>query len=63
MPRSLNGLGSMEIFVAFTMFGESVALPNRAYLVFEIFVLSPESVQNSSGIRRISFNWVSGLIY
>ena len=42
------------------MFGESMALPNRAYFVLETLVFKPDSCLNLSRMSKISSSWVWG---
>ena len=54
----LKGSVSQVIFVSLLMFGESTALPKRAYLVLETIVFKPDSCQNLSrmpGLQELGF--------
>ena len=61
IPSNLKGSVSQVIFVALLISGESLALPNRAYLVLETLVSRPDNSLKLSRIFRISRSWVWGL--
>ena len=56
IPSSLKGEFSIVIPVVGVICWSSGALPNRAYLVLETFVVRPESVLNLLSMSRM---WVS----
>ena len=61
IPCSLKGSVSQVTLVSLLISGESIALPNSAYLVLETLVFKPDSSLKFSRILRTSRSWVWGL--
>ena len=60
IPSSLKGSVSQVTLVSLVMSGESIAFPNRAYLVLDTLVFRPDRDLKFSRIFRISRSWVWG---
>ena len=63
IPRSLKGEFSIVNPVVGVICKSSGALPNRAYLVFETFVVRPESALNLFRMSRMWVNCCVGWLY
>merc|ERR1711954_495155 len=63
IPSSLKGEFSIEIPVFGVICRLSGALPNRAYLVLETFVVRPESALNLLSMSRMWVNCCRGWVY
>ena len=63
IPSNLKGLSSFTTDVCCVIDGQSMALPKRAYLVFDTFIDSPESFLNSSMMFRTALICVVGFVY
>ena len=63
IPSSLKGEFSIVIPVVGVICRLSGALPNRAYLVLETFVVRPESALNVLSMSRMWDSYCVGCVY